>query len=115
MERIVRAIPVKSKEDLIQLVKDIEEYPTSEKRKLLSIFGPSVCEQWYYQDIEGKPYLLAVIDGENLARAFGTYPKLRDPYFDWFRERVIELSGVDLAKVPTAATSEFLYEQTYVE
>lgn len=36
-------------------------------------------------------------------------------YFDWFREAVKGISAVDLVEVPTGATSEFIYEQTYVE
>lgn len=109
MERIARAVPVKSKHALLKLAEDISAWPISEKEAFFNHFGPGV-ERWYYQEIEGKPYLIAVAEGETLSEGFNKYQDLDDPYFNWFRDQVKQISGIDLTKNPTAADSEFILE-----
>ena len=108
MERVVRAVPIKSKEALLELAAEVTKRPDSEKKQFLGYFGDAV-EEWYYQKIEGKPYIIAIAEGERLSEGFDKYPELDDPYFNWFREQVLELSGVDLREIPKAAESELIY------
>jgi len=49
-----------------------------------------------------------VAEGSNLEEGFSRYTDLQDPFFNWFSEQVLELSGVDLRQVPTAASSELI-------
>jgi hypothetical protein len=92
----------------MELARKVEERPHSEKKTFLDLFGGAI-EDWYYQDIGGNPYIIAIVEGEKLEEGFGLYPTLDDPYFNWFRDEVIELCGVDLREVPTAASSEFIF------
>ena len=108
MERIVRAVPIKSKQALQDLARQIEEWPEDEKSRFLEPFG-NAAEDWFYQEIDGKPFVLAVVDGESLSEGFAEYPECQDPFFCWFHKQVLELSGVDLREVPTAAPSEFVF------
>ena len=110
MQQLARMVPVKSKEGLVELLRQANERPAEERHTFFSRFGDSTVERWYYQEIDGKPYVLAVAEGEHLMDGFAQYPELDDPYFNWFRDRVFELSGVDLRAVPTAAHSELLGE-----
>jgi len=109
MQRIVRAVPVKSKDALRELADKVEKQPSDIKERFLQSFGNPV-EDWYYQEIEGKPYIIAVIEGATLTEGFAQYPTLDDPFFNWFRDEVLELSGVDLRIVPTAAPSEHIFQ-----
>lgn len=109
MDRIVRAVPIKSKAALIELAKNVEQRPHTEKKRFLEYFGDAM-EEWYYQEIEGKPHIIAVVEGDKLNEGFALYPTLDDPYFNWFRDQVLELSGVDLREVPKAADSEFIFK-----
>lgn len=108
MKRVVRAVRVKSKEALYELARKIEQRPDSERQKFVAYFGDAM-EEWYYQEIDGKPYVIAVVDGSALSEGFALYPTLDDPFFNWFRDEVIELCGVDLREVPKAADSEFVF------
>ncbi len=110
MEHIARVIPVKSKEALMKLAKAVGERPKAERDTFLSNFGPNTIERWYFQEIDGKPYILATAEGENLGEGFAKYPELDDPYFNWFCEEVLELSGVDLRQLPMAASSTLITE-----
>ena len=109
MQRIVRAVPVKSKESLTKLARASAEWPAQERQKFLSYFGDAT-EQWYFQEIEGKPYIIAIVEGTKLEQGFAKYPQLDDPFFNWFRDEVLEMSGVDLRQVPKAADAELIYE-----
>lgn len=108
MERVVRAVPVSSREALQEFAQQIAKRPQEERQRFLEHFGGAV-EEWYYQEIDGKPHVIAVVEGEQLSAGFAKYPSLQDPFFDWFREGVLELTGVDLREVPKAAPSEFIF------
>ncbi|WDE03403.1 hypothetical protein SG34_018625 [Thalassomonas viridans] len=108
MERVVRAVPVKSKQALQAFAAQSAEWPAAEKKQFLSYFGDAV-EQWYFQEIEGKPYVIAIAEGTRLSEGYAKYPDLDDPYFNWFSEQVLALCGVDLRKIPHAAESELIY------
>lgn len=108
MERVVRAVPVKSREALEEFAQKIAKRPQEERRQFLAHFGGAV-EEWYYQEIDGKPHVIAVVEGEQLSQGFAKYPHLQDPFFNWFRDQVLELTGVDLREVPKAAASNFIF------
>ena len=52
MQRIVRAVPVRSKEGLIELAEGVSNWPEEERSRFLSHFGNPV-EEWYFQEIDG--------------------------------------------------------------
>ncbi len=109
MPKVVRAVPIKSKEGLMNLAKGVANRPAKERKEFLALFGDGV-EEWYYQEIDGKPYIIAVAEGTDLERGYSMYPELQDPFFEWFRAQVLELSDVDLREVPKAAPSEFVFK-----
>ena len=69
MQRIVRAIPVKSREALMAFRDAIEQRDPAEKNAFLSRFGDGV-EEWYYQEIEGQAYVIAIAEGSELEAGF---------------------------------------------
>ncbi len=108
MPPTVRAVPVSSREDALAVLDEIQQYPDArEKQEFRDTFGGTV-EDWYYQEIEGRPYVIAVTDGGNLESGHSRYPDSKMPFFVWFRDRVAELSGVDLRENPKGAESEYL-------
>lgn len=108
MEQIARVIPVKSREALVQLAEEAKSRPEAERDAFFSLFGDGTTEHWHYQEIDGKPYVIAVATGPNLPEGFKQYPFLQDEYFDWFHQAVLEISGVDLRTNPLAAPSELI-------
>ena len=110
MERIARAVPVKSKQALTDF---LSEYQTridkGDSDPLFEGFG-SGSERWYYQEIEGKPYIIAVTEGDAVTAGYDQYPHTEDEFFEWFSKSIGELSGIDLRQTPTGATSELVFE-----
>ncbi|MEM7080632.1 MAG: hypothetical protein AAF513_18590 [Pseudomonadota bacterium] len=110
MQQIARVIPIKSKEALVELAEAAMQRPRAEREAFFSLFGPGTTEHWHYQEIDGKPYVLAVASGENLMAGFDAYERLDDAYFEWFSAEVLKLAGVDLRTNPLAAPSELVAE-----
>ncbi|MGK7878344.1 MAG: hypothetical protein AB4426_35090 [Xenococcaceae cyanobacterium] len=111
MQRAVRAFPVKSKQAVLNFAKGVDEWPQSEKTVFFDNFVGAI-ETWYFQIIEGKPYVIAVVEGDDLEEGFKRYASLieTDPFASWFREQVKELTGFDLTETPKGPETELLYE-----
>ncbi|MEM1112453.1 MAG: hypothetical protein AAGI11_11150 [Pseudomonadota bacterium] len=108
MQRAVRIFPVSSKEKLLELIEGVSNWPQEERSSFLSHFGNPV-EEWYYQEIDGKSYVVAIAEGESLDQGFSKLSSLDDPFVLWFCERVRELSGIDLRVIPEGASSELVF------
>jgi hypothetical protein len=109
MQRVVRAFPVKDKESLRQFGREIEAWSAETKRTFFSFFG-SAREAWYFQEIDGKPHIIAVSEGEALNDGFVKMAQSTDEFTIWFRRRVMELSVFDLSKSPRGPASELIFE-----
>src|SRR5262245_42879970 len=71
MQRLARAFPVKSRAALEELGRAINRWNPLEKEQFYAQFGgPGVRESWYFQEIEGKPYVIAVVQGDNLEHGY---------------------------------------------
>lgn len=111
MKQIARVVPVKSREALELLCNEIRAKSDEEKKPFFDTFGTG-HERWYYQEIAGEPHLISVTEASELSAGHARYENSNDPFFVWFRDRVEELSGVDLRKTPTGATSELMLEMS---
>ena len=109
METIARIFGITSRQALVDFARAIDEWPTTEKLEFFRLFGPSV-ERWYFQEVEGKPYVIAIARADNATAGFEHLATSADPFTRWFREQALKLTGVDLAKAARGPTSEFIYE-----
>lgn len=114
MQRTVRAFPVKSKQAVIDFAKGVDAWSQSEKKAFFENFGGAV-ENWYFQMIEGKPYVITVAEGEDLEEGYKRYAAMieTDPFASWFRDQVKMLSGFDLSETPKGPDTEHLYQLHY--
>jgi hypothetical protein len=71
-----------------------------------------MTEEWYVQDIGGRPYLIAVTEGENLQGAWANLAKATDELSVWFREQARNLSDADLSVVPRPPGAEHVFTWT---
>src|SRR5262245_32341976 len=111
MRRLARAFPVKSRAALEELGRAINQWNPLEKERFYAQFGGSeVRESWYFQEIEGKPYVIAVVQGDNLEHGYRYLQTSDDDFSRWFREQIRELTGVDLTESPRGPRSERVYE-----
>ena len=70
-----------------------------------------VDETWFVQDVNGAPYAIAVAsmrgDAEANARKYG---ESQEPFAAWFKQRVIDVTGVDPNVTPLGPPSEQVFE-----
>ena len=110
MERTARAFPIKSREAVEAMCQELDRRFTSEDKKILAEEFELDCELQYYQEIEGKPYVITVIQGETLEKGFKDWAKTTNPFASWFREQVLAISGHELSKNPKGPKSDLVYE-----
>lgn len=108
----VRLLPISSKQDILSFIEDIKNYPNPDEREeFVSLFG-GAFENWYFQEIDGRCFVMAVTegDGDAIRKAFDQYRDLRQPFFDWFHDRIEAITGISMRTVPGGHGSEHLFE-----
>ena len=80
------------------------EYEESQAR------GGITRETWSLQSTPGGDFVLVWFEAPDIDKAFATLAESTDPFEVWFRERVLEVSGVDLAAPPEEAPPEVLVD-----
>ena len=108
MEKVVRAFPIKSRDALMRFSQGVEKFSSVEKAKFFDNFSNGV-EDWFYQEIGGKPYVICVAQGENLEAGYVNYNKLDDKFSSWFKAQVVELTNIDVNKAPKGPGSEHVF------
>ena len=108
METIARVFPVKSKKDLLAFANDIDAWSAEERRQFSAYFGNG-RERWYFQKIDGRPYVISIADVER-PEGYAEMAASDDDFTKWFRKRVKRLSGVSLKKKPKGPPSDLVYE-----
>ena len=109
METYARVFPIKSKEALLELGRAVDEWSGQQKAAFFEAFGRG-RERWYYQEIDGRPYVVSVAEAERLEAGFRWYATTQDPFSAWLRERVVALTDVDMSSKPKGPEAEFVYE-----
>ena len=110
MQTYARAFPIKSREALENMGRELDsKFTSADKAFLAKEFGLD-SELWFYQEIDGKPYVIAVARGESLDDGYKLWGSTDDPFAKWFREQVLELSGYDLTQAPRGPEAELVYE-----
>lgn len=108
MEKVVRAFPISSREALLEMADQVASYTSEHKRAFFDNFGDAT-EDWFYQEIEGKPYVICVAQGDNLEAGYANYEQLNDEFSVWFKDKVAELSGVDVNKTPKGPETNHVF------
>ena len=108
MEKVVRAFPLTSREALSKFTAGVEKYSAEDRKKFFSNFN-NATEDWFYQEIDGKPYVICVAQGDDLEQGYANYDKLDDAFSLWFKAQVAELSNVDVNKTPKGPESEHVF------
>lgn len=104
---VVRAYPLHSRESLAQFVGELREKP-AELRSFYDRHG--VEESWFVQEMDQGPMAIAVAATSDPARAARTFAASQEPFDVWFKQRVIEVSGVDPNVTPLGPPSEQIFD-----
>ena len=113
MDQVCFALPVLSgsTETARAFMRDLEserkrEFAASERRIDIT------KESWYLQSIPGGDLLLAYIESPDFGKALTLFAQSQDPFDRWFKERMLEATGVDLNNPPPGPLSEQLSTYT---
>lgn len=108
MEKVVRAFPISSKENLLKMAEGVKQFSVSQKKPFFDNFGDAE-EDWFYQEIAGKPYVICVAQGDDLEQGFENYQKLQDEFSLWFKAQVQDLTAIDVNKMAKGPESEHVF------
>jgi len=84
----------------------LEEYRASDRR-----LGAS-RESWHLQHTPQGDFVLVYFEATDVQRVFSQFAASRDPFDVWFKQQVLEISGIDFNEPPPAAPSECLGDIT---
>jgi hypothetical protein len=104
---VVRAYPLRSRDALQEFIDELHAKP-EKTRGLYERHG--VEEAWFVQETERGPFAIAVLATEDPARVARTFQESADPFDVWFKQRVIEVSGVDPNRTPLGPPSEQVFD-----
>ena len=104
---VVRAYPLRDRPELEKFIGELRSKP-AETRSFYD--RHSAEEAWFLQNTEGGPIVIAVLAVDDPERAAKTYSESTDPFDVWFKQRVIEVSGVDPNQTPLGPPSEQIFQ-----
>lgn len=108
-QKVVRAFPISSKDDLETLGREIDSFePAASKAAFFENFD-DVVEDWYVQDIGDKPYVIGIAEAPRLEGGYNNYANLNDEFSLWFKDRVEKLTGYDVNETPKGPPSALVY------
>jgi hypothetical protein len=72
----------------------MSEYDRSERRIGIT------REDWFIASVNGGDQLVAYMETADFPQALGQFSQSRDPFDLWFKERLADVTGVDLNEPP---------------
>jgi hypothetical protein len=113
MTLIVRAFPLKPECERADLQKFIAELE-GERREEAAAFRRDhgvTHESWYLQETPLGPWVIAInqVDGD-VQESSTRFAQSTGGFAAWFKQRVLELTGVDTSKEPLGPQTEPVYE-----
>jgi hypothetical protein len=69
-----------------------------------------VHEVWYLATLPAGDYVIVYMRGADLARAFAILAQSDDEFDRWFKQRLLEVAGIDLNDLPEMQFPELLLE-----
>jgi hypothetical protein len=106
---IVRAYPLHDRPELEKFIGELRSKPEATR----SFYERHHAEEaWFLQYGEDGPIVIAVLATDDPERAAKTYAESTEPFDVWFKQRVIEVSGVDPNKTPLGPPSEQIFQFT---
>jgi hypothetical protein len=107
MTLVVRAYPMNDRAGLDTFIAELRER-AEDTRGFYDRYG--VEEAWFFQNTDDGDIVIAVLATDDAERAARTYQESEDPFDVWFKQRVVEVSGVDPNQTPLGPVSEPIYE-----
>ena len=113
MTLVVRAYPVKSRKAVDEFVTELRER-RGEVQQFFASFNVA-RETWHYQETPHGAIVIGVTEVkgpvEPVARA---YKETEERFAAWFKQRVLDISGVNPNETPLGPDTEMVFDSTDV-
>lgn len=110
MALIVRAFPLKrSTEELNRFIAALQTERAADARAFYDDYGVAY-ESWHLQKTDHGAWIIAISVVDDPQRSAPRYAKATEPYAAWFKEQVLQLSGIDPATAPLGPDTQQVYE-----
>ena len=104
---VVRAYPLTDHSGLESFIGELRE----KARETRGFYHRhNVEEAWFLQQTDDGEIVIAVLAADDPERAARTYAESSEPFDLWFKQRVIEVSGVDPSRTPLGPPSEQIFD-----
>ena len=110
MALVVRAYPVRNREAVGHFIGELQRR-AEETRNFYRKFNVK-RETWFFQHTEHGPIVIGVTELNDVAKNAAAYKEATDPFASWFKEQVVEMSGVDPNVTPLGPPSEMVFDSS---
>lgn len=110
MALVVRAYPVRSREAVGRFIGELQSR-AEETRNFYRCFNIK-REMWFFQQTEHGPIIINVTELNDVAKNAEAYKESDEPFAAWFKQRVVEVSGVDPNATPLGPPSQMVFDSS---
>lgn len=113
MALVARAYPVRSREAVEEFARELRARP-EETRRFYGSFNVR-RETWFLQETAYGTFVIGVTDvSEPVDKVAAEYAASEEPFVAWFKQRVLDISGVDPNQTPLGPQSELVFDSAAV-
>jgi hypothetical protein len=106
---VVRAYPLRDRSALDEFIGELR----AKQDETRAFYERHRAEEaWFLQHTPDGPIVIAVLATDDPERAARTYAESQEPFDVWFKQRVIEISGIDPNRTPLGPPSEQVFTFT---
>jgi hypothetical protein len=106
---VVRAYPVHDRKGLDQFIGQLHD----RRQETRGFYDRHHAEEaWFLQSTANGDIVIAVLATDSPGRAARAYSQSIEPFDLWFKQRVIEVSGIDPNRAPLGPPSEQIFDFT---
>lgn len=111
MKLVVRAFPVLAGKET-----ELHEFASTLKSDCKTQASEFYCkyginrECWYKQELGGKLWVIAVTMLEAAEPVFSNASAATQEFDTWFKDKVLEISGIDIHEAPKGPTSQCIFD-----
>jgi len=109
MQQICLVLPVVSgrTDDVRDFMRELEESRKEEYARSEERIGITK-ELWYLAPLPAGEVLVAYMETDDFGRALGLFSQSRDSFDMWFKQRLLDVTGIDLNDPPEMTLPEVL-------
>jgi hypothetical protein len=109
MSLLVRAFPLKAPVAALErFTADLKGPRQADAKAFYAAHGVA-HESWYLQQTDSGPWVIGITQVENVPENAPRFAKAKDEFSSWFKQQILELTGVDTSTAPLGPATQLVY------